>query len=142
MLYDFNTGPPLPDEYHSTHWNDLFHRCRRTEPTLFHSMHNMIGRAIRSGRYAYRPPVPPLEIPNSTWLGDRLFSVFPLTNQWNAFCRLYRPASNSLFGQIMWNVMALDHRDWFTIVTPNANPERTTAERVYWLRSAPRASRT
>ncbi len=144
MIFDFMagmTGAPLPDEYHSTHWNDLFHRLHRTDPVLFNEMHALIEQDITSPRYDWHQPTPPTEIPNSSWLGDQLFAVFPHLPDWMAFCRGSHDASRGLFGQMMWNVMALDGRDWFTIVTGNANPERLETERVYWRRGAPHAVR-
>jgi hypothetical protein len=90
-------------------------------------MRQMIREAVENDRYLREDQ----SIPNSTWLGSELLRSWEHISEWNSFCGGSEEVSSTLFGEIMWTVMCKDERNWYTIKTTKANPDRE--ERVYFL---------
>lgn len=114
---------------HAQHW-DIYRRACSERPELVEVMRQRIREGVESDRYLQGGG----SIPNSTWLGSELLRSWEQTPEWNAFCGGSEDLSSALFGEIMWTVMCADRRNWYTMKTSNANPDRE--ERVYFLPGA------
>jgi hypothetical protein len=123
MIYDINTGAELPRVGTGPHW-ERYTRAVRDRPELVDALATAIAIAI-DDELLHAPVV------NSSWLGSRVLEKFAQRAAWSNYVGA-AGASSTLFGMIMWTVVADDPRAWLQQLTTNATPQGT--DRVYWLR--------
>lgn len=123
MLYDAIKDHPS-DPFPPTDWMGAYNMARRDAPELIAALEATI-RAWAINQHEQRF--------NSSKAGAAILASWSHKDAWNNRFGGNTPASQGVFGIVMWSVFSADERDWYWVKTAHSlhDPE----QREYWPRS-------